>query len=246
MKCQAILYSQCPNGHAQRYMCHVGPPASCLKCDREKKLEDKRKQQEFLLQEKRDAEQRRHDEELAQIDAQIARERDSLRDVQLAGERKAALEQKLRDLEDARRLAIQARSPPVPQVVQPQPVQEIPPVPPKPVNRDGASKSKTTMPSKVGTVSTDRRPLVPPDSAACKDWQRQKDMEGASNDAIDAIMEMVGLENVKAEVLNIKATLDLSKRQGTSTTRDRYNVCMLGNPGTGMLDPCDIYIALMT
>ena len=51
---------------------------------------------------------------------------------------------------------------------------------------------------------------------------------------IDAIMEMVGLENVKDEVLKIKATLDLANRQGASNSRDRYNVCMLGNPGTGI------------
>ena len=184
-----------------------------------------------MRQEKRNAEQRRHDERLAQIDAQIALERDAIRDIQLADERKQALEQKIRDLEEAKRLAAQARSPPVPPVTQPPPA---PDVLPKPTSKGDASSSTAKVPPKdIG--STERRPLVPPESAACKEWQRQKDMEGAANEAIDAIMEMVGLENVKAEVLNIKATLDLAVRQGTSTSRDRYNVCMLGNPGTGIL-----------
>lgn len=58
-------------------------------------------------------------------------------------------------------------------------------------------------------------------------------MEGADNDAIDSIMDMSGLEKVKEQVLSIKAKVDTAFRQGTSLKSERFNVAMLGNPGTG-------------
>ena len=60
-------------------------------------------------------------------------------------------------------------------------------------------------------------------------------MDGADNLHIDAIMEMTGLEEVKAQVLRIKSKIDVSKRQGTSVTDERFNVVLQGNPGTGEL-----------
>ncbi|KAI0339375.1 ATPases of the AAA+ class [Trametopsis cervina] len=65
------------------------------------------------------------------------------------------------------------------------------------------------------------------------EWQRQKDEDGTSNDGVDAIMAMIGLEGVKAQVLRIKAKIDISKRQGTSLQKERFNIALLGNSGTG-------------
>jgi len=77
-------------------------------------------------------------------------------------------------------------------------------------------------------------PAPPPiKSAARDDWQHQKDVDGAINDAIDAIMEMTGLEDVKNQVLRIKNKVDTTKRQNSPLTGERFNVSMLGNPGTG-------------
>ncbi|EKM56223.1 uncharacterized protein PHACADRAFT_209697 [Phanerochaete carnosa HHB-10118-sp] len=88
--------------------------------------------------------------------------------------------------------------------------------------------------SKTPPLSTDNHtppPLSP--SEAEKEWQRQKDIEGANNSSIDAIMEMTGLEEVKAQVLRIKAKIDTTRRQGTSVKDERFNVVLQGNPGTG-------------
>jgi hypothetical protein len=65
-------------------------------------------------------------------------------------------------------------------------------------------------------------------------WQRQKDLEGADNEAIDAIMEMIGLEEVKSQVLDIKAKIDTAVRQNASLKDERFNITFLGNPGTGI------------
>jgi len=66
------------------------------------------------------------------------------------------------------------------------------------------------------------------------EWKRQKDVEGAHNDAIDAIMDMTGLESIKKQVLGIKAKIDTSARQGSSLDQESFNVVFLGNPGTGV------------
>jgi hypothetical protein len=65
------------------------------------------------------------------------------------------------------------------------------------------------------------------------EWQRQKDQENASNPAIDKIMEMIGLEDVKSQVLRIKSKVDTSIRQGTDLKTERLGLVLLGNPGTG-------------
>jgi hypothetical protein len=58
-------------------------------------------------------------------------------------------------------------------------------------------------------------------------------VNGEGDQSIDAIMEMTGLEDVKEQVLNIKDKIDIATRQGTDLRKERFNVAMLGNPGTG-------------
>ena len=70
-------------------------------------------------------------------------------------------------------------------------------------------------------------------SPSKKDWQRQKEQENAHNPAIDKIMDMIGLEDVKAQVLRIKAKVETSVRQGTDLRKERLGLVLLGNPGTG-------------
>lgn len=70
-------------------------------------------------------------------------------------------------------------------------------------------------------------------SGSKTEWQRQKDQENASNPAIDEIMDMIGLENVKIQVLRIKAKVDTSIRQGIDLKKERLGLVLLGNPGTG-------------
>ena len=71
------------------------------------------------------------------------------------------------------------------------------------------------------------------ESEAGADWQRRKSIDGVSNPHIDAIMEMIGLEEVKKQVLRIMDKVDVNIRQGTSLSKERFNAVLLGNPGTG-------------
>lgn len=70
-------------------------------------------------------------------------------------------------------------------------------------------------------------------SPSSTEWQRQKNYENAHNQAIDEIMGMIGLEDVKSQVLKIKAKVETGIRQGTDLKKERLGLVLLGNPGTG-------------
>ncbi|KAH7098449.1 P-loop containing nucleoside triphosphate hydrolase protein [Auriculariales sp. MPI-PUGE-AT-0066] len=81
---------------------------------------------------------------------------------------------------------------------------------------------------------------LPPSLAAAR-WQRQKDYEAAKNKHIDALMAMTGLESVKEQVLTIRDRIELATRQNTSLKDERFNISLLGNPGTGKTTVARLY-----
>jgi ATPase subunit of ABC transporter with duplicated ATPase domains len=72
-------------------------------------------------------------------------------------------------------------------------------------------------------------------SDAASEWQYFKNNEGATNEALDELMGMIGLESVKKEFLSIKTSVDTKLRQGVSLSKERFSCSLLGNPGTGKL-----------
>jgi hypothetical protein len=227
MPCEQVMNSNCPNGHPLRWECRHGPPASCSKCDLEKRLAERRKQEEFALQEKRDTDERWHAQQIAQIDEEIQQKREAIRGAQLTEERNHALELKKQELEETIALAERATA-------QPAVVTSSSDNPQAQASSVGPSKASAPPQAKAKertTVSKD--PPSPKRSEAAEDWEREKSLNGVTNSAIDAIMEMTGLEDVKRQVLRIKDKVDTSIRQNTTTKGERFNVAMLGNPGTG-------------
>jgi len=105
-------------------------------------------------------------------------------------------------------------------------------------SKDGnANPSKPTASPSQQSSEPSSAPSQPPgshkSSAARDDWESQKKLLGEQNDAIDSIMAMTGLEGVKSQVLQTKEKLDLMKRQGVPANKERLNLALLGNPGTG-------------
>ena len=71
-----------------------------------------------------------------------------------------------------------------------------------------------------------------------QEWARQKRVEGADNDAMDELMAMTGLEDVKEQFLTIKARVDTCLRQETNLKKERFGMTFCGNPGTSTLPRC--------
>ncbi|KAJ6576427.1 P-loop containing nucleoside triphosphate hydrolase protein [Mycena vulgaris] len=240
MECLHIMQSKCPKGHLQSWKCHKGTPPTCDKCDREAKLAEEKRQKEFALQQKRDAAQLAYAQKLAAIDAEIAERNRELQEARMEDERSLVIQQKEKDLEDAKaRSARGIPSGPTPssKILSgslDQPQKTAPPI--HVPSSDSTPIVQTSPPSQSAGQGLSHAPpavLEIPASPSRDEWQRQKDFEGADNDAIDAIMEMIGLEEVKSQVLSIKGKIDTAARQNVSIKDERFNITFLGNPGTG-------------
>ena len=188
------------------------------------------------MQEKRAREDTEHRRRMAKLDESLDLERQRMKDAQTVLEREAAIRQKEQDIEKTRALADEG-SHPSPQR--------------RPQAADNYATDRNIKPPQTkSTHANSDGPVRAPDfaepktqkegnrreSPAKEEWESQKQMENASNVAIDAVMDMVGLEEVKSQILKIKAKIDASVRQSSDIKEDRLNVAFLGNPGTGMLD----------
>ncbi|KAJ7284985.1 P-loop containing nucleoside triphosphate hydrolase protein [Mycena rebaudengoi] len=241
MACQHIIESMCSKGHSQSWKCHERLPAPCAKCDREEKLAKEKREKQFNLQKKRDADQLAYQQKLAAIDEEIASRNQELRDAQTANERAQTIKQKEIDLENTKARvqalsgvasSLSAFATSVAITSLPSTVLHAPTTPPVHTPPQPTTSSAQGVPRNVRAQAPSVALKIPV-SASRDEWQRQKDMEGANNDAIDAIMEMIGLEEVKSQVLKLKAKIDTSVRQGASLKQECFNTTFLGNPGTG-------------
>ena len=243
MACEHLVTSKCDVGHVQRWMCSKTAPVNCATCHSVAKQEAKKKKREFELQQQRELERQEHAREMAALDDSIDLERQRLRDNQTRRERGHALELKKKDLAEASKLA--KNTTPIP----PDPTQRLPNNDLKAIADNTNPKTAEGIPfstpshneSRHSPGSTEQALRSHGSSVSEKEWQRQKDVENESNDAIDSIMEMIGLEDVKAQVLKIKAKIEIALRQGTDLKDERLGVVLLGNPGTGKTTIARLY-----
>ncbi|KAG7098433.1 hypothetical protein E1B28_000385 [Marasmius oreades] len=255
MKCTVIIKTTCPQGHAQSYQCHQNAPVTCRKCDLEAKAAKKKQEEAFKQQQKRDADLLAHAKDLANIEEEIARENQRAEDERSRQERQSALEQKKEDLARLRaqnqKMAAKPSPPPPPPPPSPPP-QIVPPPSNGTPTLGLASKiqpAPVVLTPKAANQSPGlHAPIVAPQpsnastvSPSEAEWERQKQLEGAHNPEIDSLMQLTGLEQVKDQVLKIKAKIDLLKRQGVDGKDERFNVVMLGNPGTGKTTVARLY-----
>ena len=257
MPCTENVSSTCLVGHKQTWKCKDGRPQNCRGCERDARLAKERQKQEIDAQKRRETEQRAHLARMDAINAEIAKEHQAQEDARLKQERSQAIKQKEDDLAA---LIASRTMPMVPApsvlVVQastlstmdgrdlqtsagrdmktldgrdmqtsPNNILSTSPLPPLKIETTNQISSSSAITPKPFPRLTE--------SPSKKEWLRQKNMEGASNPSIDAIMDMTGLEEVKKKVLNIKSKIDASTRQNASLKQERVNAVFLGNPGTG-------------
>ncbi|KAG5647446.1 hypothetical protein DXG03_009376 [Asterophora parasitica] len=196
-----------------------------------KAVAEKKRQKEYELQQKRDAAQLAHTRKMAELDEAIDQQEQLMRDLRTAEERTHAIRQKEMDLQTTTSRARDMKSAPR-TAIKPLPI-SVPQLSPPVVTQDASnhrneSETSKQLPPRAGVAL---QPLSASPSEI--EWQRQKEVEGDSNTAIDTIMDMTGLEDVKDQVLIIKGLIETKKRQGVTSKDERLNVVLLGNPGTG-------------
>ena len=235
--CKTILTQKCPNGHSQQWQCHASAPKACQKCERDRKEAAKRAQRALEEKLKRDEKIQKHLKEVAKLDEEMEQLTRSMEDARLDSEQNSILAQKRMDLAAAKQRAQSSQNshqeePPGINNDKQQNPKGLPPKKPSPV----PSKPVTPTPSPHSKLRDHIMTAVMHNqSSSKKEWQRQKDQENAHNPAIDKIMEMIGLEKVKDQVLRIKAKVETSIRQGTDLKKERLGLVLLGNPGTGII-----------
>ena len=234
--CRTILTQKCSNGHNERWQCYAGAPKSCHKCEHDRKEQAKKTQRALEEKLKRDEKLEKHLKEVAKLDEEMEQITRSIEDARLDSEQKAILAQKRMDLEAAKERAQRKQNShqedslgifnDKQQSPKDLPPKNSPQIPQRPVTSAPVRHSKLRD-HIIAAVKHNNSPSK-------KEWQRQRDQENAHNTAIDKIMEMIGLEEVKAQVLRIKAKVETSIRQGTNVRKERLGLVLLGNPGTGI------------
>lgn len=227
MKCESVLKDKCPKGHVRSWRCHAKAPLLCDRCERDARDLQVKQRKALADQERREKADQEHGKRMAQLNEELEIQRRKQGEAQLANERNLAIQQKKNEIAAATQSTVRKSDP-----QQEKPAFSKDPVQTAP-SESNCDEEKSARPSQPSNPSPGVSPRTKKESEAKKNWQRQKDVEGASNDAIDSIMEMIGLEDVKLQVLRIKDKIDVALRQNTISKDERLNAVFLGNPGTG-------------
>ncbi|KAI0434472.1 P-loop containing nucleoside triphosphate hydrolase protein [Xylaria sp. FL1042] len=257
MICDRIIEVKCTKGHVQKRKCYEKQPLKCKQCDIEEKRTTRILERDMELQDRRLQAQVKHDVDIADLDLQIQKIREEVEDQKIAQERAQALEQKKSDLIAAQRLATQtsqqayqkaSQTTHAPETISQASASQTPILQPTRLetNEKGSErKAQSPATQDQKTVATPKspasKPMAPKKSTSELEWERQKRVEGASNSAIDDLMALTGLEEVKGKFLDIKAKIETVARQGIDMKKERMGMVMLGNPGTGKTTVARIY-----
>ncbi|RAH75108.1 AAA family ATPase [Aspergillus aculeatinus CBS 121060] len=219
IKCTRTMEQTCPKNHKYYWECYQGAPRTCPTCLEEAVEAERRKREDAKLEAKRRATQLEHAKKLSEIEERIRQQRQVLTDKQGNQDRRDALARKEEELKSLTAAADRTRA--------------CPP---------------TALP---GAFPADPQPedgtrMIPLQSEARDEWQRQKQDEGQSNEALDTLMDMIGLESVKESFLGIKAKVDVVVRQGASLAAERFGAALLGNPGTGKTTVARLYARFLS
>ena len=241
MKCDAIMNDECSKKHKYSWRCYKGRPKLCPKCDAEAEAAERRKKRDFDLEIKRQAIQMDHARKLAEVQQKIDEQHMFLKDLADEKDRTNTLSQKLKDLENLKTTAIRVMN---------QQRQEHTATPKK-LDSSLNNAHTPAMNHKdrfaaSGSNSHQGQNISNNTSSASDEWQRQKAMEGQSNEAIESLMGMIGLEEVKERFLSIKAKVETVVRQNSSLKDERFSAALLGNPGTGKTTVARLYAKFLS
>ncbi|KAL4068441.1 P-loop containing nucleoside triphosphate hydrolase protein [Scleroderma yunnanense] len=246
MMCKASFSDKCSvDAHVMTWKCSEGRPTQCKQCEKEMKRLQKQAQLDLEAKEQRETAEREHDLRMTELEARLQYEKEALDDMQKVKDREDEARKKEKEIEEMRkkvkrvstRAANNSNNPSSSRVV-PQPQSNPSSRPQTPSLNQSSGQNHPTNQGNQGSQSAPRPNLQ---SAARDKWEYQKRVEGVQNDAIDKIMDMTGLEEVKEQILRIKAKIDTMKRQRVALDKERFNLVLLGNPGTGKTTIARLY-----
>ncbi|KAF2277903.1 P-loop containing nucleoside triphosphate hydrolase protein [Westerdykella ornata] len=252
MKCEAIVTTKCPQDHHIKRRCHDLAAGLCRRCEADARETERKRQRDFLLDQERQAKQAQYAKRLAEIQDEIAHEKRVLKDRREHQERLNSLAQQEKDLEELKKRSRAEMNSSTSQ--QRQPVSSSLEGPNGNSDKNPAATSQsssvdgTTLGLDVPTPASPGSSLPSKwDHSESKDeWEAQKKLEGAENEALDKLMDMIGLESVKQQFLDIKAKVDMLVRQGVSLQNERLGAALLGNPGTGKTTVARLYAKFLS
>jgi hypothetical protein len=221
--CKIVLTQKCSKGHSQSWQCHASASLACGNCERDRKETEKSAQRALEGKCKRDEKNQKYLKEVAKVEEKMEQITQKMRDARLDSEQKAILAQKRMDLAAAREranMAQNSRQEDPPGIYKDDksnptnlPLNKCSQIPPGPATSPAVHQAKLREHIKTA-VEHNKSPSK-------TEWQRQMDQENAHNPAIDKIMEMTGLEDVKAQVLGIKGKFETSIGQDTDLRKER-------------------------
>jgi hypothetical protein len=197
MDCKAVIASVCPNGHKVTRECHDKAAAICRKCEAAARAAEKRRQRDHKLDQERSIKQEAYGRKLAEIEDEIEHEKRLSKNRAEEADRQNAILQKKQDLANLKARNAKAFS------------NAAADDPSAPINKTGedASESRCSSSSPQHSESSangnaNTSGAIPSESEpsqsdlstsdAKKDWDRQKQYEGAENEAMDSLMAMIG------------------------------------------------------
>ena len=237
MECRAIVESVCPRSHRLTRPCFKSK-TPCRKCEAEDEEKERIKRRDHKLDMQRESRQKVYMQQLQEVQDEIAHERRILRDRAEQNDQERSLEQYRQDLENLRRRP--GRSQKVKATRQPPSTNRNPPSTTEGGGDSACQECSERSPSEGPKGSNDGE-LSPGE-----EWSNQKEYEDAHNEALDSLMEMIGLEDVKSAFLSIKSRVDTAVRQGIGLKTDRFGATLLGNPGTGLTEVSLCHYTMLT
>ena len=208
MECQALVQFFCSQKHRSQRPCSKYQ-AACTICAEEDRQRERIRKRNAQLDAERDIRRAAYAQQLAENQAEIEHQRRILKDHREAEDSARVLEQKKQDLANLKVTANNLEK-----------------------QRQFCTKPQASPVSK----SSGKKVAVENEeewSSARKQWEHFKRYVGADNEALDDLMNMIGLEDVKDKFLAIKLEVDTAVRQGLDMSNKRFGASLLGNPGTG-------------
>ncbi|RYC54853.1 hypothetical protein CHU98_g11354 [Xylaria longipes] len=237
ISCGEVLKDRCINDHQLVWQCSNHRPPPCQTCRFEKEEKERKARRDKDLEFERQAKQRAYAKQLTAVKDDILHPPPTSNWPRSSDKRGTEASNEItpppqRTIENKPHSNKRVTNKQEPTETDEEQHHDI--LGPKPTDQPQAV-SQETEDSDVPEVSQiDEAELAPirEPSSTERDWQQQKEFELASSEAIDSLMQMVGLETVKKEFLTIKAKVDTTIRQEADLKGHRFGAALFGNPGT--------------